>query len=79
MHGHDGKFYYFHTFVLSRAFISLCDRVPQGLLHISHLCWWTLQVNKDMSLQVNSGIFDNTDPKVMYEKYEKDRVVQHYI
>ena len=48
--GHDSNFYNFHTVGCDRNFISTCDRVPEGLLTISHSAWYDLQFNSDITV-----------------------------
>ena len=77
--GHDSKFYNFHTVGCDSNFISTCDRVPEGLLTISHSAWNELQFNSNITtMKVAVSKSEDSDPKTVFENYQKDCVVQRH-
>ena len=75
---HDTKFYNFHT-VGGDSFISICDRVPEGLLSIQYSEWFSLQFDGNFEvMQVAESLMEENNPKIVFENYQKDCLVQHY-
>ena len=78
--GNQTTFYYFHTLGTNSAIVSSCDTVPNGMLTIVSSSWWMIALYENVYTGKYCGGKANprVDPKIAYENFQKDQVVQKY-